>query len=75
MGKIRSAALWLDHITQAHTDEAKRRQSYIGEVDDNMKFLHEKLMYEKSVRQKHKVRLYKSRKEFDSLYLKAQEFI
>ena len=50
LNKIRSAALWLDHITQEHTDDAKRRRVVIQEVDDNMKFLHEKLLHEKHVR-------------------------
>ena len=36
-----------------------------------MKFLQEKLIYEKTVRQKFKKTLYYQRKEFDSLYHQA----
>ena len=73
--KVKSAALWLDHITQEHTDDAKKRKKQIGEVEDNLKFLHEKLMVEKQVRQRLKKNIYNQRKEFDTLYLRAQEFI
>lgn len=48
--KIRHAALWLDHITQAHTDDFKKRQKVINEVDDNVKFMQDKLVLEKSNR-------------------------
>ena len=40
-----------------------------------MRFMNEKLMAEKVNRQGLKKRLYASRKEFDLLYAKAQEFI
>jgi len=36
--KIRSSALWLDHITQAHTDDRKKRRVKISEVEENMRF-------------------------------------
>ncbi len=69
--KIRSSAFWLDHITQAHTDNSKMRRSRIKSVEEDMKFLQEKLIYEKTVRQKFKKTLYYQRKEFDSLYHQA----
>jgi hypothetical protein len=47
----------------------------ISEVEDDMQFFSEKLCSEKMVRNTHKSKLYVQRKEFDSLYLKAQEFI
>ena len=34
--KVRSVALWLDHITQAHTDDSKKRKGKISEIEDNM---------------------------------------
>ena len=45
--KIRSAAFWLDQITQAHTDDHKKRRSHITEAEENMRFMNEKLMQEK----------------------------
>ena len=69
--KIRSAALWLDHITQAHTDDSKKRRKFIGEVEDNMKFYQEKIVEQKLARQGHKKRLFLQRKQFDAMYLKA----
>ena len=54
---------------------AKKRRHQIFEVDDNMKFLHEKLLHEKYVRQALKKRIYQQRKEFDDLYSQAQQFI
>jgi len=68
LNKIRSAALWLDHITQEHTDDAKKRKKKMGEVEDNLKFLHEKLIVEKTARHRLKKNIFSQRKEFDSLY-------
>ena len=48
--KIRHAALWLDHITQAHTNDAKKRSRLIDEVDDDVKFMQEKMVIEKANR-------------------------
>ena len=44
---IKSAALWLDHDTQIHTDDHKDRKNKITVIEDNLSFLSEKLMYEK----------------------------
>ena len=44
---IKSAALWLDHVTQIHTDDHKERKNKITVIEDNLSFLSEKLMYEK----------------------------
>lgn len=75
LDKIRSAALWLDFITQKHTDAEKARKGRITVIQDDMEFFSEKLIVEKAVRQRHKTKLMHQMKEFDSLYLKAQEFI
>ena len=48
--KIRSAAFWLDTITQAHTDDAKKKRNHILVAEDNMRFMNEKLMHEKLIR-------------------------
>jgi len=58
-----------------HTEEAKKRKKVISEIDYDMQFYSEKLCAEKRVRHEYKSKLFQQRKEFDSLYLKAQEFI
>lgn len=50
LDRIKSSALWLDHVTQIHTDDSKERRLKIGDVEDNLSFLNEKLMYEKMLR-------------------------
>ena len=66
--KIRHAALWLDHITQAHSNDTKIRTRLIAEVDDDVKFMQDKMVIEKANRQEIKKRLFVQRKNFDHLY-------
>ena len=68
LDKIKSAALWLDSITVAHSEYEKKLTKRINIVSENMVFLETRLCEEKLKRGDLKKENFESRREFDSLY-------